>query len=487
VERSPHGRHTAGQSWQAVARARSWKSTKTSRRVWVVALGAVTALVAAAITVSSGGKQALQFTSNDTPAPLLGASITTSAMLTQDTAEFGHMGIVRVYYPGLPPSNAWSAGSKLVDNHSAVVVSFNATPSAIMSGVDDAALSHFFDTAPHDITIYYSYVHEPEHEIVRNEFTAAAYKAAWPHVVALANQAHNPALHSILILTSYDLKPAAHRDWKDYMPGGGIISTLGWDAYPGGGVAKPPSVFMAPAVAASKSVGLPFGFAEFGLSSATGRADWLSEVGNYLMSSGAVFASLFDSAIVQPSFKLTDAPSVSVWRNFVAKSDAMNGIGDSPPGPDPTATPTPTGKPTPTPTDKPTPIPTDQPTPTPTPTDTPDPSPTSPSPGGLVTSPAVNGLALTPAAVTASAHSHATISFQLTQAADVTILVLNSEGTVVRTLTRPAKAAGGLTVQYYGFNGSGQREPAGNYQVLVVASNANGSGTAEAPLTIGAP
>jgi hypothetical protein len=57
---------------------------------------------------------------------------------------------------------------------------------------------------------------------------------------------------------------------------------------------------------------------------------------------------------------------------------------------------------------------------------------------------------------------------------------------VLPTLPRPAKAAGGLTVQYYGFNGSGQREPAGNYQVLVVASNANGSGTAEAPLTIGA-
>jgi flagellar hook assembly protein FlgD len=69
----------------------------------------------------------------------------------------------------------------------------------------------------------------------------------------------------------------------------------------------------------------------------------------------------------------------------------------------------------------------------------------------------------------------------------VTILVLNSEGTVVRTLTRPAHAAGNLRIQYYGYNGSGQREPAGSYRVLVVASNANGSGTAEAPLTINAP
>ena len=33
----------------------------------------------------------------------------------------------------------------------------------------------------------------------------------------------------------------------------------------------PPADFMGPAIAASKSVGLPYGFAEFGLSTATGR------------------------------------------------------------------------------------------------------------------------------------------------------------------------------------------------------------------------
>ena len=69
----------------------------------------------------------------------------------------------------------------------------------------------------------------------------------------------------------------------------------------------------------------------------------------------------------------------------------------------------------------------------------------------------------------------------------MTVLVLNSDGTVVRTLTKPTHAAGRLTVRYYGFNGSGKRVPAGNYHVLVVASNANGSGTAETALTIGAP
>ena len=50
---------------------------------------------------------------------------------------------------------------------------------------------------------------------------------------------------------------------------------------------------MARQVAAAKSVGLPYGFAEFGVSTTVGRSAWLTEVGDYLMHSGALFASLF--------------------------------------------------------------------------------------------------------------------------------------------------------------------------------------------------
>ena len=50
---------------------------------------------------------------------------------------------------------------------------------------------------------------------------------------------------------------------------------------------------MAQQIAAAKSVGLPYGFAEFGVSTAVGRSAWLTDVGNYLLHSGALFASLF--------------------------------------------------------------------------------------------------------------------------------------------------------------------------------------------------
>ena len=253
----PRSRHSASTQRRSRRPPRPRRTSAAAKAGWLVAFGAVIAMTGAALTFHGGKNLDISLSSDNVP--LLGASVTNAAQLAQDTAEFGHMPIVRIYYKGLPAANAWTTGLPAA-NKSAIIVSFNAPPSAILSGADDAVLSHFFDTAPRGHPIYYTYVHEPEHEIVRHEFTATAYKAAWPHVAALANRAHNPDLHSILILTAYDLKPAAHRDWRNYLPGGGIISTLGWDAYPGGHTAKPPSVFMAPAVAASRSAGLPFGF-----------------------------------------------------------------------------------------------------------------------------------------------------------------------------------------------------------------------------------
>lgn len=322
---------------------------------WMLALGVALATTGALLTSDFGHTTAsLSATSNDVP--LLGTSVSAGndSQLARNTAEFGHLPIVRVYYTGLPAANAWTTGVPAAAK-AAVIVSFNAKPAAILSGADDAALSHFFDTAPTGHPIYYSYVHEPEHEIVRHEFTTTAYKAAWARVVALADQAHNPDLHSTLILMSYDLNPYSHRDWKSYLPGGGIISTLGWDAYPDHGrKAEPPAEFMAPAVAASKSVGMPFGFAEFGMSTATGRAGWISGVGNYLMGSGALFGTLFDSAVVHPSMLVSDPASISTWRRFVQASDDVNinppPNHQTPPTqmPPPSRTPPPTQMPPPT-------------------------------------------------------------------------------------------------------------------------------------------
>jgi len=207
---------------------------------------------------------------------------------------------------------------------------------------------------------------------------------------------------------------------------------------------------MAQEIAAAKSVGLPYGFAEFGLSTPAGRPAWLTEVGNYLLHSGAVFASLFNGNAQYPTLRLTDAASVTVWKSFVAKSGSDVPV-SSPTTPALTSAPSPGGT-------------------------------TAPAPG-----PVASGLEVNPATIQSRADSYTTITVSLSQASDVTVLILDQKGTVVRTLSRPARPAGTLAVRYFGFDGAGHRVRAGNYQVLVVAGNASGSGTAQSPLQIGAP
>jgi hypothetical protein len=416
-------------------------------------LGVVSALVAAALTHAGSQKQAAQLSSSDGSSPMLGSSVYSASDLAQDTGEFGHMPIVRIYYPGLPSANAWTTGLPALSK-SAVIVSFKAQPTTILSGADDAALSHFFDTAPRSHPIYYTYYHEPEDNIAAGQFTLADYKAAWVHVVALADAAHNPDLHSTLILMEWDLVKASGRDWKSYLPGGGIISTLGWDAYPVGSATDtdpqmtPPAQFMGPAIAASESVGLPYGFAEFGLSTPNGRAAWLTEVGNYLMGSGALFGTYFNGNAEYPTLRLTSAADNAVWRSLVARSgtDAPSPSGTSAPAPSPSGT-------------------------------------SAPTPSGL----GITGLTVSPSTLTPNGSNHTAITFNLTKAADVTLCVLNGNGAVVRERYRPGHAAGTVTIQYYGYNDAGKRLSAGRYTMLIVASNPDGNATTEGTLTISDP
>ena len=202
----------------------------------------------------------------------------------------------------------------------------------------------------------------------------------------------------------------------------------------------PPANFMGPAVAASKSVGLPFGFAEFGLATPKGRPAWLAEVGNYLSNSGALFGTLFDSSGHLNTY-ITDSASMSAWRSVVSRS-----------GPD-----------------------------------TPVSAPITPLHQAAPAALGVSGLALSPAKFTAVGANHTTITFMLAQRADITVCVLNSAGDVVRHLAKPGRAAGKVSIGYWGYASNGSRLAAGRYHILIVASNGQGSATAETTVTVAAP
>ena len=200
----------------------------------------------------------------------------------------------------------------------------------MLAGKYDAALLAWFTAAPRDQETYWSYVHEPEAEIAKGSYTAAAYRTAWQHISRLEDQANNPHLHSTLILMAWTVNPASGLNWKDYYPGDGYINVLGWDPYNDAGSDAGPSTYPAPAdiyggvVAVSKAAGKPFGIAETGSRlipsdpSGVGRAAWLTKVGKYLKDNSALFVAYWDSAVKIGDYRLTDAPSAAAWRKLVS-------------------------------------------------------------------------------------------------------------------------------------------------------------------------
>ena len=469
----------------------------------------------------------------------LGVNVSGTSGLTAATAQFGHMPVIRAYYGAVVPNpQQWSTGV-LGLSHASVVVSFRPPPAEILSGADDTALARFFDAAPTGHAIYYSYYHEPEAHIKAGQFTLAQYKAAWTHIVAIADAAHNPYLHSTLILQHQDADPGDQYNFRDYLPAGGVISTLGWDAYPvgtddGHPQPTPPAQFMGPAVAASKSVGLPFGFAEFALGTLTDRPQWLTEVANYLDSSGALFGTLFD-ATGFPLTVLHDSASIQTWRAAVARSASDTPVpapsaSDTPvpapsasdtPVPAPSASDTPvpapsasdTPVPAPSASDTPVPAPSasdtpvrstapsasDTPVPAPSASDTPVPAPSPstpvpvpsrsahPSPSPATRRLVITRLSIIPPTLSVTRGNHVRIKFQLNHAADVSICVLNGQGDVVRELDRPGLSAGWAAQRYYGYGRHHRLLPPGHYQVSVMASNATGSAAAQLALSLRRP
>jgi len=502
VDPLPHGKHSAGAYRRATDRASARRIRAAMRPVrimWVVVVAIISGVTGTTMAINALHRNNVLSASSNPTGTLLGATASNSGWLSQSTAQFGHMPIIRVYYPGLPSPDAWTTGTPGI-NKSAVVISFNAMAQDILSGADDSALRHFFDAAPSSHPVYYSYYPEPESFIEAGHFTTAQYRSAWAHIVALAGEARNPALQSTLVLTNWDLSPQSGRDWKNYLPGGGVISTLGWDAYPAGTVQNrnpqptPPAQFMGPEIAASKSVGLPFGFAEFALGTPVGRPAWLTEVGSYLMHSGALFGTLFNSPGF-PWMETNDPPSIAAWRSAVAQSSLdtpVAGPAASPTTPKaPTPTPAPTTPAPPAPT---TPAPAPAPgstTPSPSPPPS-TPAPTTPAPSTPAPIPSPSGLQVTrlkvaPGTFAPSGANHVRITFALSQDADLTVCILSDHGSVLRVLVRPGHAAGSVTLWWYGYDKNGHLLRPGRYPILVVASNSHGSATAETVATITVP
>ncbi|MGH8795121.1 MAG: hypothetical protein ACRDXX_21085 [Stackebrandtia sp.] len=297
---------------------------------------------AAAIALAAGGS--VYALADDAPGPddsgpvsadgtLCGASFNTEDEYDDGSYEdafarvdgyYDGLESVRVFYSGLPKD--WPG--KLKSGDVPITVSFKAQPEDILDGKHDEHLKRWFDEAPDDRDVYWSYFHEPEDNIEDGDFTAEDYRAAWAYLKDMADAADKPNLNATLILMSWTLENE-ERDWRDYYPGDGVLDVLAWDAYNAilpqdlTGYRSPEEIF-GQTVEVNKEVGLPYAIAETGSGlvegdDGTDRAAWLRDVVEYLAANDAIWVQYFDIDFTSEGhsdYRLRDEPSQQVWREF---------------------------------------------------------------------------------------------------------------------------------------------------------------------------
>ena len=249
---------------------------------------------------------------------------TYEAAFTRQSNTYGRLGVVRMYFPGMP--SPWTAIENNVGS-TRVLVSFKGSPRDIVSGRYNQQLKQWFAAAPRDRTTRWSYWHEPEDDIEAGMFSAALYRQAWQHVNSLANAAHNKRLRSTLTLMYWTLERNSHRSWRDYYAGDRVIDVLAFDCYNSGYQSdryRGPRELLGPASALSQRVEKPWGIAEYGSvvvdgDNGAGRARWLRQSAEFARQHGARFMSYFDSD-VGTDYRLHDNPSRLAWRDQVTGS-----------------------------------------------------------------------------------------------------------------------------------------------------------------------
>lgn len=245
-------------------------------------------------------------------------------------AIFGTIPIVRVFDPGMVMS--WDKPRTQMLAGRDLVISFRPSPQDVLSGKYDAEFAEWFAKAPSDVTIYWSYIHEPEPLIDQGSFTADQYRRAWQRIDSIADAACRPNMYATLTLTGWTTTDASKRDWRDYYAGGDVIDVMAFDPY--NGASNPTAVTGYPSAASmydsvvrvAREAGKPYGLAETGSpkvpADATGsqRAAWLKDVAAYNRANGALFVTYFHSSR-DGEWRLLDGPSQSAWRTAVASSD----------------------------------------------------------------------------------------------------------------------------------------------------------------------
>jgi hypothetical protein len=128
------------------------------------------------------------------------------------------------------------------------IYSFRGAPAAYASGSMDAQFVSFLGTIPagHKTTIVF--LHEPEDNIAKGEFTLADWQAANLRLANLVHAQNRPELTFGIVLMNYTWLKSSGRNPDDYWPASfqGVIDYVGADGYQTYGFTTPTTTTWTP-------------------------------------------------------------------------------------------------------------------------------------------------------------------------------------------------------------------------------------------------
>ena len=259
--------------------------------------------------------------------PVLGLAVNTitstyPAAWAKDIGQFGPVAALRWYSASIP--TAWPTPVP-VNGPTVLLASFKSDPTQTAAGTYDAQITAFAKTVP--AGAYLTWQHEADQK--SKNITPTAFAAAWNRVYDLV-KAQQPNCHMAPVMQTYTFNDRT--DTRGTLPWITSCNPLkvdfvGLDAYSSSTVWRSLADEVGPAAAFLRNwagTDLPVVLGEFNQAKSSGRAQWLTDAGAFILDSAnrVALACLYD-ATYGIGYELVEQAEVDAFAAVAARARAL--------------------------------------------------------------------------------------------------------------------------------------------------------------------
>jgi hypothetical protein len=163
--------------------------------------------------------------------PLCGVNVSSAGVYASRRADFGRIGVSRVFHEqGLPAKWTWAQDG--LSDEKRVQVSFKTPPASLAEGAEDATIRSWLRSIPAGWTVWLTLWHEPGDELRDGGFSPAEFQAGWRRLSQLVRSdtfAQDVTIYLTPVFGRYLVDTAS---WSDaWVPAPSDVDLLSWDIY----------------------------------------------------------------------------------------------------------------------------------------------------------------------------------------------------------------------------------------------------------------